>query len=127
MALANAQAQLTALEQQRPAICQQLVALRLANLAPDYLEVRLNFADLSVRYRALKAAYLAWDVPDADPPPALAANRVAYSQLDALQQEQNRLSAMGIDPKILPLMPTDAAPALRSQTHGQPQATDFWE
>lgn len=109
-ALSAAQAHLAELESQRPAICKRLVALRLAELLPDYQDVRLNFSDLSIRYRALKAAYGAWsDTPDPDPIPALAANpRNPCSENDALAQEQQRLKVMGIDPAILSLMPAES-------------------
>lgn len=107
LALSKAQAHLAELEAQRPAMCKRLVALRLAELLPDYQDVRLNFADLSIRYRALKSAHGAWrDTPDIDRIPALAANpRNPCSEYDALVQEQQRLEVMGIDPEILSLMP----------------------
>lgn len=112
LALSAAQAHLAELEAQRPAMCKRLVRLRLMELLPDYHDVRLNFADLSTRYRALKAAYGAWsDTPGPDPIPALAANpRNPCSEYDALVQEQQRLEVMGVDPEILSLMPTESRP-----------------
>lgn len=111
-ALAAAQTRLAELETQRPAICKRLVRLRLVELLPDYQDVRLNFADLSIRYRALKTAHGAWsDTQDSDPIPALAANpRNPCSEHDALVQEQQRLEVMGIDPAILSLMPAESSP-----------------
>lgn len=111
-ALSAAQAHLAELEAQRPAICKRLVRLRLMELLPDYQDVRLNFADLSIRYRALKTAHGAWsDAPDLDLIPALAANpRNPCSENDALAQEQQRLEVMGIDPAILSLMPAESSP-----------------
>ena len=110
LALSKAQAHLAELEAQRPAFCKMLVRLRLVELLPDYQDVRLNFADLSIRYRALKAAHGAWsDTPDPDPIPALAANpRNPCSEHDALVQEQQRLEVMGINPAILSLMPAES-------------------
>ncbi len=111
-ALSAAQTHLAELEAQRPAICKRLVRLRLLELLPDYQDVRLNFADLSIRYRALKSAHGAWsDAPDLDLIPALAANpRNPCSEHDALVQEQQRLEVMGIDPAILSLMPAESSP-----------------
>ena len=112
LALSKAQAHLAELEAQRPTFCKRLVRLRLVELLPDYQDVRLNFSDLSIRYRALKTAHSAWrDTPDSDPIPALAANpRNPCSENDALVQEQQRLEVMGIDPAILSLMPAESSP-----------------
>ena len=109
-ALSAAKTHLAELEAQRPTFCKRLESLRLAELLPDYQDVRLNFADLSIRYRALKAAHGAWsDTPDPDPIPALAANpRNPCSEHDALVQEQQRLEVMGINPAILSLMPAES-------------------
>ena len=100
LALSKAQAHLAELEAQRPAICKRLVCLRLVELLPDYQDVRLNFADLSIRYRALKTAHSAWrDAPDLEPIPALAANpRNPCSENDALVQEQQRLCLLYTSP-----------------------------
>jgi hypothetical protein len=115
--LRTAQAHLSALEAQRPAITAALLQSLMEDASAEYHFARSDFEAASDRLKVLREALLTWN-PAAEVAPASAARLNTRNLSDVLYQEHQRLGALGIR---LPLIPGEPFPeSAPDRTPGRP-------